>query len=107
MALGTYDYTKGGHLVLPDLNLIVQFPPGCFIFIPSATIRHGNIPVGPDEVRSSWTLYAAGGLFRWVDWGFKSIKSLSKDDLALEKAGRAARWQEALAKFPHINTLRS
>ncbi|GJF00595.1 hypothetical protein PsYK624_168880 [Phanerochaete sordida] len=106
-ALGNYDYTKGGHLVLPDLNLVIQFPPGNIIFIPSAILRHGNIPVGPDEVRSSWTLYAAGSLFRWVDWGFKSLKSLSDDDLELEIAGRPARFKEALAKFPHVDTLRS
>ncbi|GJF00970.1 hypothetical protein PsYK624_172740 [Phanerochaete sordida] len=105
-ALGDYDYTKGGHLVLPDLNLVIQFPPGCIIFIPSATLRHGNIPVGPEEVRSSWTLYASGGLFRWVDWGFKGEKALSKKEIRRVLAGQEKRWKNALKKFPHISPCR-
>jgi hypothetical protein len=35
-ALGRFDYTRGGHLVLWDLRLVVEFPPGWTILIPSA-----------------------------------------------------------------------
>lgn len=34
-------------------------------------MRHGNTPIGADETRFGFTQYAAGGLFRWVDNGFK------------------------------------
>ncbi|KAJ3771928.1 hypothetical protein FB446DRAFT_644394 [Lentinula raphanica] len=43
---GTFDYTKGGHLILWDLKLIVEFPPGCTALIPSALLRHSNTTIG-------------------------------------------------------------
>ncbi|KAF7293279.1 hypothetical protein HMN09_01206800 [Mycena chlorophos] len=70
-ALGDFDHTKGGHLVLWDLKLVVQFPAGSTILIPSATLAHSNIPVGKDEHRASFTQYTAGGLFRLIDNGFE------------------------------------
>ncbi|KAJ7829017.1 hypothetical protein B0H14DRAFT_3465980 [Mycena olivaceomarginata] len=37
-ALGVFDPRRGGHLVLWDLCLIIQFPPGSTILIPSAIL---------------------------------------------------------------------
>lgn len=65
-SLGCYDHTKGGHLVLWDLNLAVEFPPYSTIFIPSAILAHSNTAVKPTEHRSSVTQYNSAGLFRWV-----------------------------------------
>src|SRR5882762_4619472 len=36
-ALGPFDPTQGGHLVLWDLQLVIEFPPGSTILIPSAS----------------------------------------------------------------------
>ncbi|KAK7054537.1 hypothetical protein VNI00_003735 [Paramarasmius palmivorus] len=69
MALGDFDYTRGGHLVLWDLGLIIEVPPGCTVFFPSALIEHSNIPISKDESRSSIVQYSAAGLFRWVHNG--------------------------------------
>ncbi|KAF8069136.1 hypothetical protein FPV67DRAFT_1394238, partial [Lyophyllum atratum] len=69
-ALGAYDATRGGHLILYSLNLIIEFPPGSTALIPSGAVEHGNTPVGPNETRLSFTQYAAGGLFRWVAYHF-------------------------------------
>ena len=33
-ALGTFDHTKGGHLILWDLGIIIEFRAGCMIPIP-------------------------------------------------------------------------
>ncbi|GJE98476.1 hypothetical protein PsYK624_147080 [Phanerochaete sordida] len=104
--LGDFDYTKGGHLVLPDLNVVIEFPPGALIFIPSATLRHGNIAVRPGETRTSWTQYAAGGLFRWTEYGNMSwaslvAKSTKRRDAELAK--RSTRWQEGLKLFPKFS----
>ncbi|KAJ7310640.1 hypothetical protein DFH08DRAFT_918250 [Mycena albidolilacea] len=65
-ALGTFDPDAGGHLILWDLQLVIRFPPGSTVFIPSAIIRHSNIGILSHEMRSSFTQYTAGGLFRWV-----------------------------------------
>lgn len=69
---GSYDPKLGGHLILFDIDLIVEFPPGSTILIPSSIMRHGNTPVQSGETRVSMTHYAAGGLFRYVDHGFST-----------------------------------
>ncbi|KAJ6573155.1 hypothetical protein DFH09DRAFT_1312405 [Mycena vulgaris] len=60
-ALGNFDYTKGRHLILWDCKLIIEFPPGTTILIPSAAIFHSNIPVAEGEHRYFFTQYTAGG----------------------------------------------
>ncbi|KAF8452155.1 hypothetical protein L210DRAFT_3384777, partial [Boletus edulis BED1] len=46
-ACGSYDPTLGGHLILFDLTVVIEFPPGSTILIPSSTLRHGNVAVSP------------------------------------------------------------
>ncbi|KAI0316556.1 hypothetical protein OF83DRAFT_1060187, partial [Amylostereum chailletii] len=74
-ALGNYDHRKGGHLYLRDLKVLVEFPPGSTLFVPSAVMAHGNTPVMPGETRQSFTQYCAGGLVRWRDFGFTMEKA--------------------------------
>ncbi|KAI0744418.1 hypothetical protein C8Q76DRAFT_580699, partial [Earliella scabrosa] len=74
IALGDFDSTKGGHLVLWDLKLLIEFPVGLLVFIPSAILRHSNTAVAADERRMSFTQFSAGGLFRWVECGFRTQK---------------------------------
>lgn len=108
-SLGNFDPTRGGHLVLPDLKLIIEFPPGSLIFIPSATLRHGNIRIRPGESRTSWTQYAAGGLFRWMRYGRCGWEDVKKSNKALadeEIAARHDAWKEALEYFPTIDSIR-
>ncbi|KAI0652179.1 hypothetical protein C8Q79DRAFT_997324 [Trametes meyenii] len=71
-ALGDFDPTLGGHLILWDLGLIIEFPPGATILIPSALLRHSNAAIRPGETRYSLTQYSAGGLFRWVECSVES-----------------------------------
>ncbi|KAH9483212.1 hypothetical protein JR316_0005316 [Psilocybe cubensis] len=102
-ALGTFDYTKGGHLVLWDLQLVIEFPAGCTILIPSALIAHSNIPVAEHERRYSFAQYTAGGLFRWVSHGFKTredyLATLSCEELAAHKENDSKRWEFGLSMF--------
>ncbi|KAI0369565.1 hypothetical protein BV20DRAFT_946050, partial [Pilatotrama ljubarskyi] len=71
-AVGDFDPSEGGHLLLWDLGLMIEFPPGALVLIPSAILRHSNTIVRPHEHRYSFTQYSAGGLFRWVECGCKS-----------------------------------
>lgn len=89
-ALGRFDATKGGHLILWDLKLIIEFPPGTLILFPSATLLHSNIPVADDEERVSFTQWSAGGLFRFVDNEFKTEEQFS--------AAAPKRFKEAMAR---------
>ncbi|TFK80352.1 hypothetical protein K466DRAFT_504045, partial [Polyporus arcularius HHB13444] len=97
--LGDFNHRTGGQLVLWDLNLVIDFPAGSLIFIPSAILRHSNTPVGRSETRMSFTQFTAGGIFRWADCGCKSLKQLEEEGGSLHLDG-AARWKADLEKYP-------
>jgi predicted 2-oxoglutarate/Fe(II)-dependent dioxygenase YbiX len=103
-SLGDFDPHKGGHLVLWDINMVVTFPPGCTVFIPSAVALHSNTPISPTEHRYSVTQYSAAGLFRWVDNDFRSDESreqqASAEELEKRMERSRTRWEEGLALFP-------
>ena len=107
-ALGQFDPKRGGHLVLGQLGLVIEFPPGSTILIPSATVLHGNTPIAENETRMSVTQYAAGGLFRWVRYGFQSERNLRKDnpDLASEIDNlKPTAWKAALDSYSTVSSL--
>ncbi|KAJ7867294.1 hypothetical protein B0H13DRAFT_1897597 [Mycena leptocephala] len=79
-AFGDFDYRKGGHLILWDCKLILEFPPGL----------HG------------------GGLFRWVEHDFQTeeayFEGLSREE-RLEKELGLQRAREGAAMFSTIKEL--
>ncbi|KAF8989560.1 hypothetical protein BDZ89DRAFT_1197993 [Hymenopellis radicata] len=89
-ALGDFDVEHGGHLIMWEAKLVVEFPHGASIAIPSATFTHSNIPVREGECRTS------GGLARWVDNGCRTEKEIKAEDkkayeeMQKKKAGRWA-----------------
>lgn len=104
--MGSFDYTKGGHLILWDLKLVIQFPPGSTVLIPSSVLYHSNAAIQAGERRYSFTQYSAGGLFRWADNGFQSVN----DYLGGMEPERRATVQEALSNqlafgLSHFSTL--
>ncbi|KAK6992484.1 hypothetical protein R3P38DRAFT_2569589 [Favolaschia claudopus] len=99
-ALGNFDHTQGGHIILWDLNLVVEFPAGALILLPSATVAHSNIPVAEGQERTSFTQYTPGGIFRYVDQGFQTLGELEEkkpEKYAEFMAGRASRWEKGLS----------
>ncbi|KAH9920385.1 uncharacterized protein B0H18DRAFT_1086404 [Fomitopsis serialis] len=110
-SLGSFNPRTGGHLVLWDLRLVIEFPPGSTAIIPSATLRHSNTEIGPDEERFSFTQYTAGGIFRWVDQGFQpSPEYYSALDVGAKAAFHqraAARWKEGISLFSTLEELRA
>ncbi|KAJ7432671.1 hypothetical protein B0H11DRAFT_1940164 [Mycena galericulata] len=110
-ALGDFDYTKGGHLILWDCKLILEFPPGSTILIPSAAIFHSNIPIATGERRYSFTQYTAGGLFRWVEHGFQSeeayFASLTPEEQRSEREAGRERWSNGGDLFSTLAELQS
>ena len=107
-ALGDFDASKGGHIILWDLGIIVEFPPGACICLPSALITHSNIPTGDDEVRMSFTQYCCGEIFRYIENGFRTDKQMEKDDPAIllfRKQVRKNRIQDGCEMFSKIEDL--
>jgi len=96
--------------VLLPLKRVIQFPPGSTILIPSGCLEHGNTPIQNGEVRLSIAQYAAGGLFRWVAYGFRSAKSLlaGKNGAKIKNSidlGDNIRWLEGLDMFSKAEEL--
>ncbi|KAL0058320.1 hypothetical protein AAF712_015015 [Marasmius tenuissimus] len=105
-ALGNFDYTKGGHLVLWDLKMVIEFPPGSTILIPSALICHFNTAIGPGEDRYSFTCYSAGGLFRWVDHGFQTETAYRKTNESKQNSDLdKTRWERGVGYFSTLHEL--
>ena len=107
-ALGRFDPKAGGHLVLRELGLVIEFPPGATALIPSAIITHHNTKVLDGETRYSFTQYAAGSLFSYIENGMRSEREVAEDpkltsgEKQRRVQARRERWGKGLALFPHI-----
>jgi hypothetical protein len=84
-----------------DLGLVVRFPPGSTIFLPSALIRHSNTPVSAHERRYSFAQYTSGGIFRWIGHGFKPVP---KNPVESEEVQRR-RWSDGVKMFSWLSEL--
>lgn len=108
-ALGSFNPDRGGHLVLWDLGLIIRFPPGSTLLIPSALLTHSNVPISEGEVRYSIIQYSSSGLFRWLYNGLMSDKdfkaSASPEQKKKREADRKARWGNGLKMFSLWNDI--
>ncbi|TRM55257.1 hypothetical protein BD626DRAFT_419327, partial [Schizophyllum amplum] len=108
-ALGNFDPDKGGELILWDCKMIIRFPPGSTILIPSAILRHSNTRIALSERRYSVTQYTAGAIFRWVEHGFQLDEayyaSLSKAEAAKDTKTAAGRWRRGRAMFSKMSDL--
>ncbi|KAJ7607865.1 hypothetical protein FB45DRAFT_763692, partial [Roridomyces roridus] len=102
-ALGDYNPDLGGHIILWELRLIVRFPPGSTIFIPSAIVTHSNTPIHPHEKRHSFTQYTSGSLFRWVSNGNMTdgefLQRASPEQRAERDKAAGTRWEDGLDHF--------
>ncbi|KAF7371735.1 hypothetical protein MVEN_00030000 [Mycena venus] len=108
-ALGRFNPDRGGHLILWDLKLVIQFPLGSTVLIPPALIHHSNVPIAVDEFRASFTQYTAGGLFRWIRNGFKTDEQFERTTSVQEKEARAeeakTRWEDGVSMYSTIDSL--
>lgn len=107
-ALGDFDSTKGGHLVLWDLGIVLEFPAGACICLPSALISHSNIPTNANETRMSFTQYCPGEIFRHIENGFRTDRDLEENDPAIllfRKNLRKTRIEEGYKMFSKIEDL--
>jgi hypothetical protein len=99
--LGSFDYKKGGHLILHELKLILEVPAGSIALFPSALVAHENIPIQPGETRQAITAFTSANLFQYRDNGFESVPK-DRTKAEMEAEGDAV-WAEGLARFPHVS----
>jgi len=70
-SLGEFDATRGGHLVLWDLDIAIEFPAHSTVLIPSAILEHSNTAIQDGERRMSITQYNPAGIFEWIARDFQ------------------------------------
>jgi len=96
-------------MILWDLGLVIEFPPGSTIFLPSASLVHSNASIQKDERRYSFTQYTSGGIFRWVDYGFQKADNyfvgLSEEEQRAAKDEGQDRLAFGLSLFSTIDEL--
>lgn len=108
-ALGKYDPKLGGHLILEELGLIVEFPPGATVLIPSAVITHCNTPVQATERRISFTQFMPGEILRFVDNEFQNevdIREEDPDKYAEICELKKLRWEQGIEMWSPLESLR-
>jgi hypothetical protein len=81
--------------------LIIRFPPGLTILIPSMLMCHSNCSILPGEKHFSFTQFTATGIFCFVDNNFRTDCAVNESGLtASQKAKRVEacknRWVEGL-----------
>ncbi|KAJ3911127.1 hypothetical protein F5877DRAFT_55668, partial [Lentinula edodes] len=107
---GKYNFKQSGHLILWDFKLILEFPPGATILLPSALVRHSNLPTAPGETRISVTQYTAGGVRRWLEYGGRTEEEFRAEDpqkFAEAWAKRNTGWKEGLNLFCTLDELKT
>ena len=105
---GKFDPTKSGHMVLPQLGVLIEFLPGTLILLPPATLVHGNATVQPGETWDSLTFFTAGGLFRWIAYDFQKEKDFQTNNpagWANELQEQKTRWRRAVNQFSMIHLI--
>ncbi|TFK58750.1 hypothetical protein BDN72DRAFT_781649, partial [Pluteus cervinus] len=108
-SFGSFDSTKGGHLILWEAKLVIEFPANSFIFLPSAVMTHSNLPVVETETRISITHYCPGALLRFVDSGMRTDKDFQMQDPVGFKqhlSDRKIRWSSCIELLPTIDDLK-
>ncbi|THV02225.1 hypothetical protein K435DRAFT_653767 [Dendrothele bispora CBS 962.96] len=108
-ALGDFDPKQSAHLILWDLRLVIEFPPGSLAFIPSSVFPHSNVTILQHEKRYSFTQFTPGSLFRWVDQGYQTQemwRASQTDAQVQEEAEKAKkRWTMGLGLLPTLSEL--
>ncbi|KXN82891.1 hypothetical protein AN958_01960, partial [Leucoagaricus sp. SymC.cos] len=108
VALGDFNPEEGGHFVLYDLGIVVEFPPGTCFLILSVCLWHSNIPIWKNDTRASIMFYAAGNLFRFVDNEFQDKPDLAKMNADLYQQRQEEKdtyWRKGLELYSKINDL--
>lgn len=112
LALGRFDGSRGGHLILHEARLVIRMDPGDILIFPSACITHQNLPIAEGETRRSLVLYSAGGLVRYAEQGYCSRKKLEKTRAGRAKVkeldeGGEERWLAGWKMYSTLAELRS
>ncbi len=98
----------GGQIIFWELRMVVEFPHAATILIPSACVTHSNVPPAPGDEHLSFTQFAAGALFCFVDNGFQNDKQLfnrNRAEFRRMEALKSTRWENGLGLYSTLDEL--
>ncbi|KAJ7933049.1 hypothetical protein B0H13DRAFT_1592646 [Mycena leptocephala] len=108
-ALGSYDHTKGGHVIFWDDGDIVEFPVGATLIYPAGTKRISFTAVGKGEHQHFFRQFCHAGVLRWVAKGGRSDDEFDRDasleDIAAWDQMRRHRGQTSAKLFSKLRDL--
>ncbi|KAL0564233.1 hypothetical protein V5O48_017820 [Marasmius crinis-equi] len=108
-SMGNFNHKKGGHLVLLNLHMVIEFPSGSLTLLTSGSCRHGNTCIQPHETRYSWMQFSAGQLFGYMDRRFQTEYSLREsikgndEELEREAQRKNECWHMGVGLFSNIS----
>lgn len=105
MPFGDFNHKKGSQLYLEQLNALVELRPGDTLFIPSAAVVHGNMPIADGEKRYSFTLYNAGAIFQWIALNGMTKKGLGSAAQKLMDLEGESRWKGGWGLYRNLSQL--
>jgi hypothetical protein len=100
--VGRFDYSRGGHLIMHELRIILEVPAGSIVFFPSAIITHENTPVQQGETRQVVTAYASGSVFQSADSNFVP-QGKGRPEAEKIAHGKSV-WRDGIQRFPNANS---
>jgi len=107
-ALGPFNHRTGGQIILHEPKVIFEFHRGDVMFIPSGAVTHENVPIAEGEKRYSFTMYTAGGLFRYIWCGLRTVKEVRETDEGLYAqyvAEGPGHWEDGWKRYSTIDEL--
>lgn len=103
--VGRFDYTRSGQLILEELRLVIEVPAACTAFIMSLCCTHSNLLLACDEIRFSFTQYAAGPIFRYVQnhcMTEKALKLVNPVAWQMNQSLKEEAWVKGVLLLPTI-----
>ncbi|KAJ7823464.1 hypothetical protein B0H13DRAFT_1659025 [Mycena leptocephala] len=92
--VGAWDHERGGGILFPEDESVIQLKPGATVLFPAGTKRFTFVAIAPHEKRYFFRQFCHGGVLRWLEKGGRSDTEF--EDLA--SAAEIASWNERRAR---------
>ncbi|KAJ7618936.1 hypothetical protein DFH06DRAFT_1011867, partial [Mycena polygramma] len=92
--VGSWDHTKGGGILFPGDEGMVQLKPGATVLYPAGIKKVTFVAVAPHEKRYFFRQYVHAGILRWLEKGGRSDSEFNY----LASAAKSTEWYTQRAR---------
>ncbi|KAJ7333350.1 hypothetical protein DFH08DRAFT_708129 [Mycena albidolilacea] len=107
--MGSYDHTKGGHIVCWDDHTMIELRPGSTVLLAAGCKQFSFTATGPGETQFLFRQYCDASIMRWLhkrghsDGEFEQLQGSA--EIAMWEEARANRGCAALGMFSQLQDL--